>query len=154
MIASAKVLSLETLANNKDIDFYTMKIEDLPMKQMRIMPEFTVPQELLDKVKKVIEIANQTSLKSVKEYLENNPSFEEEKGCYGFANVCTDSASEVTQALQDVGFAKAYSNGCYYIKIEEYRTSNLELLEIGAKKAAEYLTKELGQYFYVKSRLD
>jgi len=154
MIASAKVLSLETLANNKDIDFYTMKIEDLPMKQMRIMPEFTVPQELLDKVKKVIEIANQTSLKSVKEYLENNPSFEEEKGCYGFANVCTDSASEVTQALQDAGLAKAYSNGCYFIKIEEYKTFNLELLEIGAKAAAKYLTKELGQYFYVKLRLD
>ena len=154
MISSAKVLSLETIANTSDIDTHTMKIEDLPMKQMRIIPEFNVSPKLIEKARKAIVEANGISVRSVEEYLRKNPSFDEQKGYWGFAHVCTNSISEVTQALQDAGFAKAYSSGDYYINVDEYRTCNLELLEIGAQAAAEYLTKALGQYFFVKSRLD
>lgn len=154
MISSAKVLSLETIARSNDIDPHTMKIEDLPMKQMRMIPEFDVSSELTDKVRKAIVEANEISIKSVEEYLVKNPSFDEQKGYWGFAHVCTSHISEVTQALQDAGFAKAYSNGDYYIDVDEYRTCNLELLEIGADAAAKYLTKELGQNFFVKTRLD
>ena len=66
----------------------------------------------------------------------------------------SDTLFETVSALQDAGFAKAYSNGDYYIDVDEYRTSNLELLEFGAEAAAKYLTKELGQNFFVKTRLD
>ena len=154
MISSAKVLSLETIARSNDIDPHTMKIEDLPMKQMRMIPEFDVSSELTDKVRKAIVEANEISIKSVEEYLVKNPSFDEQKGYWGVAHVCTSHISEVTQALQDAGFAKAYSNGDYYIDVDEYRTCNLELLEIGADAAAKYLTKELGQNFFVKTWLD
>lgn len=154
MISSAKVLSLETIARSNDIDPNTMKIEDLPMKQMRMIPEFKVSSELIDKVTKAIVEANEISVKSVEEYLTKNPSFDDQKGYWGFAHVYTNHISEVTQALQDAGFAKAYSNGDYWIDVNEYRTCNLELLEIGADAAAKYLTKELGQHFFVKSRLD
>lgn len=154
MISSAKVLSLETIAKLNEIDPHTMKIEDLPIKQMRMIPEFDVSSELADKVRKAIVEANEISIKSVEEYLAKNPSFDEQKGYWGWAYVCTNHISDVTQALQDAGFAKAYSDGDYYIKIDEYQTNNLDLLEIGANAAAKYLTKELGQNFFVKTRLD
>lgn len=69
MISSVKVLSLETIASSNDIDPHTMKIEDLPMKQMRMIPEFDVSSELTDKVRKAIVEANEISIKSVEEYL-------------------------------------------------------------------------------------
>lgn len=124
------------------------------MKQMRRILEFNVSLEQKEKVKKAIIEANRISVRSVEDFLEKNPLFDEQKGYYGFAHVCTNHISEVTQALQDTGFAKAYSDGDYYIEIDEYQTSNLKLLEIGADAAAKYLTKELGQNFFVKSRLD
>ena len=154
MISSAKVLSLEAIANEENIDFHTMKIEDLPMKQLRIMPEFNVSDELLSKVKVTIAKASEISVSAVKEYLKTHPEFDEQKGWYGFANVCTYEISEVTQALLQIKAANAYSDGDYLISVNQYRTSNLDLLEVGANAAAKFLTKELGQPFYVKSRLD
>lgn len=154
MISSAKVLSLEAIANADNIDFHTMKIEDLPMKQLRIMPEFNVSDELLSKVKVTIAKASEISVSAVKEYLKTHPEFDEQKGWYGFANVCTYEISEVTQALLQIKAANAYSDGDYLISVNQYRTSNLDLLEVGANAAAKFLTKELGQPFYVKSRLD
>ena len=154
MISSAKVLSLEAIANENNIDFHTMKIEDLPMKQLRIMPEFTVSDELLSKVKTTIAKASILSISAVKDYLLEHPDFDEQRGWYGFANVYTSKITEVTQALLQINAAKAYSDGDYLISVDEYRTSNLNLLEVGANAVAKYLTKELGQPFYVKSRPD
>ena len=154
IISSAKVLSLEAIASEENIDFHTMKIEDLPMKQLRIMPEFAVSHELLSKVKQTIAKASEISVSAVKDYLNAHPEFDEQKGWYGFANVCTCEVSEVTQALLQIKAAKAYSDGDYLVSVNQYRTSNLELLEVGAKAVAEYLSKELGQSFYVISRPD
>lgn len=152
MIASAKVLSLETIARTDSTN--TMKIEDLPMKQLRVIPEFTTTPKLRDKINKAITEANRISVKSVEDYLHSNPDFNDQKGYWGFVHVFTNEITEVTQALQDTGFAKAYSDGDYYIDIDEYRTDNIELLLIGANAAAQYLSKELGQQFSVKYRLD
>lgn len=154
IISSAKVLSLEAIANEKNIDFHTMKIEDLPMKQLRIMPEFAVSDDLLSKVKQTIAKASEISVSAVKDYLKIHPEFDEQKGWYGFANVCTCEVSEVTQALLQIKAAKAYSDGDYLVSVNQYRTSNLDLLEVGANAVAEYLSKELGQPFYVNSRPD
>lgn len=154
IISSAKVLSLEAIASEEDIDFHTMKIEDLPMKQLRIIPEFAVSDELLSKVKQTIAKASEISVSTVKDYLKTHPEFDEQKGWYGFVNVCTCEVSEVTQALLQIKAAKAYSDGDYLVSVNQYRTSNLELLEVGAKAVAEYLSKELGQSFYVNSRPD
>lgn len=154
MISSAKVLSLEAIANEENIDFHTMKIDDLPMKQLRMMPEFSVPDELLSKVKITIAKASELSVSTVKEYLIKHPEFDEQKGSYGFANVYTSEISEVTQALLLIKAVYAYSDGDYVISVNQYPTSNLELLEIGADAVAKYLTTELRQPFYVKSRLD
>jgi hypothetical protein len=83
-----------------------------------------------------------------------HPEFDDQKGDWGWAIVCTSIQSEVTQALQNVGVCHTYSDGIYRLSIEEYKTSNLELLYKGAEAAAKFLTKELGQEFYVRTRLD
>ena len=56
--------------------------------------------------------------------------------------------------MQNIGVCHTYSDGVYRISINDYRTSNLELLEMGAHEAAAFLEKELGQRFYVITRLD
>lgn len=154
IIASAKVLSLETVSKLRNIDYRTMKIENLPMRQMKIMPTFKVSPKLLDKVNRAVKEAGRIAVGSVEKYLKANSGFDENIGDWGWAHIITYDVSEVTQALQDANLATTYSDGIYYIKVAEYRTSNLELLEIGAKAAADYLTKELGQKFYVKTKLD
>lgn len=65
---------------------------------MRMIPEFDVSSELTDKVRKAIVEANEISIKSVEEYLVKNPSFDEQRGYWGFVHVCTNHISEVTQA--------------------------------------------------------
>ena len=154
IIASARVLSLETVSKLKNIDYHTMKIENLPMRQMKIMPTFKVSPELLEKVKRAVKEAGRIAVCSVDKYLKENPGFDENVGEWGWAHIITYEVSEVTQALQDAELATTYSDGIYYIKVDEYRTSNLEFLKTGAQAAADYLTNVLGQKFFVKTKLD
>ena len=68
--------------------------------------------------------------------------------------ICTNVVSDITQALQNINCSRTYSDGIYRLNVNNYQTSNVELLEIGAEAAACYLSSELGQYFYVKTELD
>lgn len=72
----------------------------------------------------------------------------------GWAWVCTIDQTRENQALQNIGLSHTYADGVYRLRIKDYRTSNLELLEIGAHAAAEFLNKELGLDFYVATKLD
>lgn len=152
-IAAARVLSLETISKlhpENDV----IRIDDLDLKQIPIMPTITVSKETERKVIEVIKQAGQIAEKTVSDYLYMHPEFDDQKGDWGWAIVCTSIQSEVTQALQNVGVCHTYSDGIYRLSIEEYKTSNLELLYKGAEAAAKFLTKELGQEFYVRTRLD
>lgn len=94
------------------------------------------------------------SMQSLGVNLKEHPDFDEQKGYWGWATVCTATQSEITQALQNIGVCHTFSDGIYRLRIEEYRTSNLELLVTGAEAAAKFLEKELGQEFHVRTRLD
>lgn len=153
-IAATKVVSLETISKIQNLDMNHVRIEDLPTRQMALMPTFTVSRELEEKVKEVVEEAGKISVDSVVDYLKRNPDFDEQKGFWGWAYVCTNEQTEITQALQNVGLSHTYADGIYQLRVKEYRTSNLELLEIGAEAAASYLKKALGQSFYVTTKLD
>ena len=154
LIASTKVISLETISKLEEVDIHTMKIEDLPSIQMGVIPEFEVSEELSQKVKTAVEEAGRISIKATETYLIEHPEFDQEKGYYGWAHVCTTEISEVTEALLQLGFAHTFSDGVYYVNVCEYKTSNLDLLEIGADAAAKYLSKTLGQAFHVRWKLD
>lgn len=154
MIAAAKVLPLETLENLSPEQQITIRIDSLDLKQIPIMPTITVRDETKEKVKKAVIRAGEIAVETVKTYLMSNPDFDEQLGDWGWATVCTSVQSEVTQAMQDIGDCNTYSDGVYRLSINNYRTSNLDLLEMGAKAAAAYFEKELGQHFFVKIRLD
>ena len=153
-IASARVLSLETVANLQNYDIDHLRIEDLPIRQMAVMPSFEVTPQLDEKVKKAVETAGRISINAVNVFLERNPSFVQQKGLWGWAHVCTSEVTETTQALQNAGLSNTYADGIYRLKIAKHTTSNINLLEIGANAAADYLEKELGQHFFVSIQLD
>ena len=154
MIAAAKVLSLEPLNKLEPQRLLTIRLDDLDLKQIPIMPLIEVGKELEARVKEAIQIAGNIAKESVTEFLDKNPDFDEQKGYWGWATVCTTVQSEITQALQNIGVCRTFSDGVYRLRIDEYRTGNLELLSIGAEAAANYLKKELGQEFHVRTRLD
>ena len=154
MIAAAKVLALDSLAGFSPDEQIRIRIDDLDLKQIPVMLTITVTEEVTSRVKSAIEKAGEIAIATVDSYLDKHPEFDEQKGYWGWATVCTDVQSEVTQAMQDMGVCHTYSDGVYRISIKEYRTSNLDLLEMGAHEAAAFLEKELGQRFYVITRLD
>lgn len=153
-IAATRVVSMETIGKLQDIDINHVRIEDLPTKQMAVMPTFTVSANLEAKVKDAVEEAGKISVNAVESYLKQNSDFDEQKGFWGWAYVCTNEQTETTQALQNVGLSHTYADGIYRLSVKEYRTSNLDLLEIGAEAAAHFLEKVLGQRFYVVTKLD
>ncbi|MBP1542195.1 MAG: hypothetical protein ILA25_08545 [Prevotella sp.] len=153
-IAATRVVSLETIAKMQNIDMQHIRIEDLPTRQMAVMPTFKVASELEEKVKNAVVAAGKVSIDAVAEFLKQNPDFDEQKGFWGWAYVCTNDQTETTQALQNSGLSHTYADGIYRLSIKEYRTSNLDLLTIGAEAAAAFLERELGQQFYVTTKLD
>ena len=153
-IAATRVVSLETIGKMQNIDKQHIRIEDLPTRQMAVMPTFKVAPELEEKVKNAVVAAGKVSIDAVAEFLKQNPDFDEQKGFWGGAYVCTNDQTETTQALQNSGLSHTYADGIYRLSIKEYRTSNLDLLTIGAEAAAAFLERELGQQFYVTTKLD
>ena len=45
-IAGARVLSLESIAHFSNMDISRMRIDDLPVKQLKVMPNFIVDEKL------------------------------------------------------------------------------------------------------------
>lgn len=154
MIAATRVLSLESLKALPPEKLNTLRLDDLDLKQIPIMPTIEVKKETEEKALESIRIASKVAVDTVANYLEHHPNFDEQKGYWGFATVCTTEQTELTQALQNIGVCHTYSDGIYRLSLDEYRTCNLDLLEMGATAAAKYLEKELGQHFYVITRLD
>ena len=153
-IAGARVLSLESIAHFSNMDISRMRIDDLPVKQLKVMPNFIVDEKLEKKVLYAINEAGKIAQNTIREYLKNHPTFDENQGYWGWAYICTNVVSDITQALQNINCSRTYSDGIYRLNVNNYQTSNVELLEIGAEAAACYLSSELGQYFYVKTELD
>jgi len=154
MIAAAKVIALDSLAGFSPEEQIRIRIDDLDLRQIPVMPTIKVSEGVALRVKTAIETAEEIAISTVASYLEVHPEFDEQKGNWGWATVCTDVQSEVTQAMQNIGVCHTYSDGVYRLSIKEYRTSNLQLLEMGAREAAAFLEKELGQRFSVLTRLD
>lgn len=153
-IAAARVLSLESIAHLQNVDIDCMRIDDLPVKQMSVMPSFVVPPELDKKVRETVKEAGERAKKAVKDYLAENSEFDINSSAWGWTYVCTDEVSLITQALQNAGLSKTYSDGIYRLTVDNYLTNSVMLSGIGTKAAAEYLSSELGQHFYEDQKYD
>ena len=143
-IANTYILSIEELSKfDKDIE--TIKLDDLPLTSIPKLSKIEVSPETIEKIKNAIKIASEIS------YAECERKYNEtgDVGGCGWAYVVTYvTNSEITQALIDLEIASSYGTGYYYISLEKsFPAQSLEIDEPGKIKAAEYLTKELGQYF-------
>jgi len=143
-IANTYILSIEELSKfDKNPD--TIKLDDLPLNAIPKLTKIEVKQETIEKVKNAIKVASEIS------YAECERVFNEkgDAGGCGWAYVVTYvTNSEITQALIDLELASSYGTGYYYIDLgKSFPAQSLEVDEPGKIKAAEYLTKELGQYF-------
>lgn len=150
-IANTYILSIEDLAKfDKDID--TVKLDDLPINAIPKLPKIVVKPETIEKVKNAIKVASEIS------YDECERVFNEKGdvgGC-GWAYVVTHvTNSEITQAMIDLELASSYGTSYYYIKLDKsFPAQSLDVDEPGKIKAAEYLTRELGQYFTTRWKWD
>lgn len=153
-IAAARVLSLESIARMQSMDISYMKIDDLPVKQMSVIPSFVVSPDLDKKVREAVKNAGERAKKAVEDYLVENPEFDVNSGAWGWTYVCTDNVSPITQALQNAGLSETYSDGIYRLKVDNYVTNSIMLSGIGTKAAADYLSSELGLHFYNDQQYD
>ena len=146
LVAAAKVLSLESFAN-ANIDLENVRIEDVPMLQIPVQTSIPVREEVRLKVIKVVDEAQKVFNDAVDEYLAANPCYVTPEFNFGTAMVHTYDVTEVTQAMVNERLIATYGDGRYCMHIGRYICDDLSLEEIGARAAADFLTKELGQDF-------
>ena len=146
-IANTYILSIEELSKfEKSVE--TIKLDDLPLNEIPKLSKIEVKPETIEKIKSAIKVASDISYAESERVFKEKGEISEIGGC-GWANVVTYvTNSEITQALIDLELARSYGEGYYYINLDRsYPSQLLEVDEPGKIKAAEYLTKELGQYF-------
>lgn len=151
VITNTYVLALEEVAKiAKDPNL--VKLDDLPLHSIPKIQQIKVTRQTLAKVKAAVKRASEISYDAIDEYAKRNG----DTGPCGRADVITwKSNSEITQALIDLGLADSYADGYYYVNdLKPYPIQSLDANEVGAKAAAEYLKKELGEYFSYRSRWD
>ena len=153
LLQSIKVLSLESLSK-ANINRSSVRIEDIPYLQIPVKTNIVVSEEIRLKVVNAINKAHQVSNESVANYLKNNPDYRTPEFNYGTAYVYTTEVSEITQALLNEKLATVSGNGKYWLHLGNYIYDDIDLEEIGAKAAADFLSQDLGQSFFYYRQWD
>lgn len=152
-IKSTRVLSIERLqVIGKDV--MDLSLDKLSSSISATIPEITVSPETRERVRVIWEqardIAYTASEKFFKERMnsmDNLPA--------GFANIVTYDISEITQAMVELGIAHSSAVSGYNIYgLKKCTVQSIDVHEAGAEAAAQFLTQQLGQKFYMNSRLD
>lgn len=152
-IKSTRVLSIERLqVVGKDV--MNLSLDKLSSSISATIPEITVSRKTRERVKEIWEqargIAYTASEKFLKEHLNSMDNLSA-----GFANVVTYDISEITQAMVELGIAHPSAVGGYNIyDLKRCAVQSIDVHEAGAEAAAQFLTQQLGQKFYMNSRLD
>lgn len=153
LLQSIKVLSLESLSK-ANINRSSVRIEDIPYLQIPVKTNIVVSEEIRLKVVNAINKAHQVSNETVANYLKNNPDYRTPEFNYGTAYVYTTEVSEITQALLNEKLATFSGNGKYWLHLGNYIYDDIDLEEIGAKAAADFLSQDLGQSFFYYRQWD
>lgn len=152
-IESAKIISLESISKLNISD--NIKIESIPFEQIHIPTRYKVSQEEESKITTCFNAAFKKADEAIEKYLNDHPDFNVDKGFWGFVNVTVYGYNKVVEVLRKQNKAKSYSDGKYYLgQMSSCKSMNINLLEVGASAAADYLTKELDEGFFVETRLD
>ena len=152
-IESAKIISLESISKLNISD--NIKIESIPFEQVHVPTRYKVSQEEESKITTCFNAAFKKADEAIEKYLNDHPDFNVDKGFWGFVNVTVYGYNKVVEVLRKQNKAKSYSDGKYYLgQMSSCKSMNINLLEVGASAAADYLTKELDEGFFVETRLD
>ena len=138
----------------------SLRLDDLPLDRMTAIKSVKADAETLAAVKKAVKRAEEAGRKSAEEFGRTAPR--NAQGLIldtcGMAWVLTcDAHSKVTAALLELKIANpnpVYGGYELYGFDFGIHEQSISLDEVAAKAAAEVLTKELGQPFYMRSRLD
>jgi len=159
LLRSTYVTSFEELAKlNPDPN---IRIEDIPFSDIGRVQVVAVSNEMLKRVKSAHQLAKREAAAAAEEY--KKPMRQDEKGRlihsgFGWANVITyDSHSEAVQALKQLGLADPIGGIGYFltdVTASAKTEHSLEIESAAAQRAAEILTKELGQEFLVRKKWD
>lgn len=99
------------------------------------------------KVLYAINEAGKIAQNTIREYLKNHPTFDENQGYWGWAYICTNVVSDITQALQNINCSRTYSDGIYRLNVNNYQTSNVELLKLELKQQHVICLQNWGNIF-------
>ena len=146
LLPAIRVLSLETL-ERANVDF--ARIEDVPMLQANVRTKIPVTEEIRKKVVDAVNKSNDVYNDAIKVFYQQNPDYKKPDFNWGSARVYTCGNTEVTQALFDAGIASTFADGQYMFHVGQHIYDDMGLEIIGAEAAANFLSKELGQSFYV-----
>lgn len=158
LLEACKVVSFESL-KKAGVELKNFNLDALPALNIsKKIKQVRPSQSTLKKIELAIEEASKISYAASKEAFEsyfNKDTDGHPKDVCGYANVIThDSQSEITQALIDLELVWVSGSTYYINNLNTYPTQSITVNEIGAKAAADFLTKELGQNFYMKSHWD
>lgn len=152
-IESAKVVSLESIAKLDTANL--AKLETLSFSQIHLPMKYNVSQYEASRILACYHEACNIADKAIKQYLKDNPKFDENHGYWGFVHVTVRGYSKCIEVLRGNGKAASYSDGKYYLgQMSSYKTMNLDLLEVGARAAAHYLSDTLKEQFSVDIQFD
>lgn len=150
LIQNTYVLALD------EVDFSQkkglIKFDDLPLHRIPKIEQVEVSPEILQKVKLAVEKASELSYAAVEEFDKKYG----DRGGAGYSHVITwNPNSEITQALINLDLAHTFADGYYHISdLKPYPIQSIDANEAGAKAAAEFLNKELGNHFSYRTRWD
>ncbi len=152
-IESAKVVSLESISKLDIAE--NIKIESIPFSQIRLPTKYKVTKDEASKILTCFKDAYKIADDAIKQYLDANPEFDEDKGYWGFVNVTLEGYNKIVEVLREKEKARSYSDGKYYLgQMSSCKSMNLELLEVGARAAASYLSGMLNEHFCVDILFD
>lgn len=117
------------------------------------MPEISVSTETLTLVTEKLAQAIMLADKAMICFREENPDEAHREFDCGWTYICTSEVNEISQALVSLGFS-SYADGIYRKNIISHYRDSLTSQTVGAEVAADYLTEELGQDFYVMTHID
>lgn len=153
MIKRIKVSSIEDIVLSGDIDLSRLKIDNIPFSFIDSMPEISVSTETLTLVTEKLAQAIMLAEKAMIRFREENPGEAHREFDCGWTYICTSEVNEISQALVSLGFT-SYADGIYRKNIISHCRDSLTTQAVGAGVAADYLTEELGQDFYVMTHQD
>lgn len=148
LIKKLKVISFEDIANMNVSARLNIKVENLPFSIINTFPTFKVSKEKVEFIKEKINESIQLAEKAMAKFKVQNPNESNREFDWGWSYVCTSEITETIQALIELGFS-TFADGIYRKNLIESNNDSLTTQLVGAREAAKFLSKELGQYFFV-----